>query len=186
MKELEISGRKYDVYTVTGRVNEAGKNLETRVQGSGGGGYSYRGTGGTAPVTITSTTVVHDQIFLTDDSGTEHAFQLQDFNVACRETNLISVVWAIKKGKKLGPYVVVVNHTTRKSFYNDKALKKIFRFNIWYFLGGGFLLGLVLGRSITGGVFGLLFGLLMWAVTWNGPKLREFKEQISLPPAVLA
>lgn len=184
MKELEISGRHYNIYTTTGKVNEAGKNLETKVHGGGGGGYNYQGTGGSAPVTITSTTVVHDQIFLTDASGTEHAFQLQDFNVACREGNEISVVWAIKAGGKTGPYIVVVNHSTRQSYYNEKQLKKMFRFNLWYFLGGGAAVGLVLGRSITGAVFGVLFGWVAWALSWNGSRLRQFKEEISVPPMV--
>jgi hypothetical protein len=186
MKEIDISGRHYDLYSVKGKVNEAGKNMETKVSGGGGGGYSYKGTGGTAPISIKSTTVVHDQIFLTDNEGTEHSFQLQDFNVACRESNELSVIWAIKSGKKTGPYIVVLNHSTRKSFYHDKELKKIFRFNIWFFLGGGLVLGFILGHSMPWGISGLLFGWLMWAVTWNGARLKQFKNEISAQIAAIA
>lgn len=184
MKELEVGGRHYTVYTTKGIVNESGKNMETRVHGGGGGGYSYQGTGGSAPVSITSTTVVHDQIFLTDATGTEHSFQLQNFNVACREGNSISVVWAIKQGKKTGPYIVVVNHTTRQSYYNEKALKNVFRYNLWYFLGGGAAVGFVLGRGITGAIFGALFGLLAWALVCDKKKLNHFKEQIAIDTAL--
>ncbi|MEO6851818.1 MAG: hypothetical protein ABI203_12210 [Mucilaginibacter sp.] len=181
MTTLDISGKHYDLYTVTGKVNEAGKNMETKVHGGGGGGYNYRGTGGSAPVSITSTTVVHDQIFLTDNSSTEHSFQLQDFNVACRESNELSVIWAIKSGSTTGPYIVVVNHTTRKTFYHDKELKKMFRFNIWYLLAGGMVLGFIMTHGMGGAIPGLLFGWLMWAVTWNSPRLKRFKEEIAAP-----
>ena len=64
-------------------------------------------TGGSAPTTISSTTVVHDQIFLTDSDGTEYTFQLQDFNVACREGNELTVIWSIKRGAQKGLRIVL-------------------------------------------------------------------------------
>jgi len=61
--------------------------METKVSGSGGGGTTFRGTGGNSNVHITSKTVVHDQIFLEGLNCREYSFQLSDFNVACREGN---------------------------------------------------------------------------------------------------
>ncbi|MDB5149886.1 MAG: hypothetical protein JWQ57_3906 [Mucilaginibacter sp.] len=175
MKTISIHGRQYTVYNASGKVEESGKNMETRVHGGGGGGYSYGGTGGTAPVSISSTTVVHDQIFLTDKNGAEHAFQLQDFDVACRTGNEISVLWAIKKGKPSGKYIAVLNHSTRNDFFHDKALKNMFRFNLWYFLGGGFGAGLLFGHDFFSGVMGLMLGLLVWALIWDFSGLKRFK-----------
>ncbi|MES2429049.1 MAG: hypothetical protein V4560_18855 [Bacteroidota bacterium] len=177
MKTIDIHGRQYTVYNATGKVEESGKNLETRVHGGGGGGYNYRGTGGSAPVSISSTTVVHDQIFLTDKNGVEHSFQLQDFDVACRAGNEISVMWAVKKGKAKGDYIAVLNHSTRQDYYNKKALKNMFRFNIWFFLGGGFALAFLMDHSMGAGIFGVLLGLLAWALIWDFPKLNQFKTE---------
>jgi hypothetical protein len=177
MKTIDIHGRHYTIYNATGKVEEAGKNLETRVHGGGGGGFTYGGTGGSAPVSISSTTVVHDQIFLTDKAGIEHSFQLQDFDVAVRTGNEISVMWAVKKGKATGKYIAVLNNTTRQNYFNQKALKNVFRFNLLYFLAGGFVLGLIFGRSITAGTFGIVLGLLAWALIWDFPKLNKFKAE---------
>jgi hypothetical protein len=177
MKTIDIHGRHYTIYNATGKVEEAGKNLETRVHGGGGGGFTYGGTGGSAPVSISSTTVVHDQIFLTDKAGVEHSFQLQDFDVAVRKGNEISVIWAVKRGKPTGKYVAVLNNTTGQNYFNQKALKNVFRFNLLYFLAGGFVLGLIFGRSITAGTFGIVLGLLAWALIWDFPKLNKFKAE---------
>jgi len=132
MKTINTSNKVYELYWVAGQVVSAGKNMETRVQGGGGGSY---GNGYTAAVRITSTTTVHDQIFLVDREGKEHAFQLQDFNVACRDGNDLSVIWAIKKGGAKGPYIVVHNRSTAQTFFNEKPLFGIFSYSILYPIG---------------------------------------------------
>jgi len=179
MKPLHVGGRTYDLHYVTGKVQETGKNMETRVTSSGGGGATFGGYGGTAPVNIRSQTIVHDQLFVTDANNGEHAFQLQDFNLACRTGHDVSVVWAIKKGKQTGKYITVVNHSTRTNFYNEKALKNVFRFNIWLFLGGGFALGFILGQGIGGGILFAMLALLAWALVWDFARLKKFKETIA-------
>lgn len=131
MKTINTSNKEYLLYWVAGKVMSTGKNMETKVQGGGG---SY-GNGYTAPVRITSTTTVHDQIFLMDREGKEHAFQLQDFNVACRDGNELSVVWAIKKGGSTGPYIIVHNHNTSQTFFNEKRLLGMFSYSALYPLG---------------------------------------------------
>lgn len=180
MKPITVGGREYILHYVTGTVEETGKNMETRVSGGGGGGATYGGYGGTAPVTIRSQTVVHDQLFVTDASGAEHSFQLQDFNLACRTGHKVSVIWAIKKGKPTGKYICVVNHTTNNNFYNEKALKNVFRYNLWYFIGGGAVVGWVLfGRGIGGVVMGAMLSVIAWALVWDRAKFNNFKATVA-------
>lgn len=131
MKTISSNGGTLELNWTTGIVDESGKNMETKVSGGGGGGFSYRGTGTTAPVSIRSKTTVHDQIFLTDTTGREHSFQLQNFNLACRAGNKLTVLWGIKKGAKSGPYIIVYNHSTAKEFINNADLNKMFRRPIW-------------------------------------------------------
>lgn len=127
METINASGKVYTLYSVTGKVVATNKNMETRVSGGGGGGYTHQGTGFSSPVTVTSTTTIHDQIFLVDDTGREHSFQLQDFNVACREGNVLKVIWAVKKGKDKGDYIIVQNNSTGQSFFNIGAIRRMFR-----------------------------------------------------------
>ena len=164
---IQAGGNAYRLYTFTGKVVGASKNMETKVSGSGGGGYSYKGTGGTAPVHITSTTVVLDQIFMQDAAGNEHALQLENFNVACREGNVMTAAWAIRQNQEQGPYIVMLNHTTRQAFYNEPAIKKMFSRHtkkLMYIAGGiGALLG-VMGGFMGLLVFGGIGALIGWAI----------------------
>jgi hypothetical protein len=122
---IQIGKRSVTLYQFTGKVASAAKNLETKVSGGGGGGYSYRGTGGSAPVRITSTTVVHDQLFIVDKEGKEIALQLQGFDLACRESNIVTAMWAVEEGKGEGPYFAIVNHTTDSKFVNNSKVRAI-------------------------------------------------------------
>lgn len=73
MKYFTANGKYYELRWVNGEVAASSKNMETIVEGGGGGGYAYGGTGYAAPVTIRSRTVVHDEVFLIDREGREHA-----------------------------------------------------------------------------------------------------------------
>lgn len=125
MQKITLNGKEVNLVPTTGKVLNANKNMETKVSGSGGGGSTFRGTGYNAPVTIKSTTTVHDQFFLEDKEGREHAFQLTDFDLACRDGNTVTVLSAFKQEKKTGHFIVVVNHSTGKTYYNEKSLQKI-------------------------------------------------------------
>ena len=125
MQTLTLNNKNYELQSTTGKVLSSGKNMETKVSGGGGGGYTNRGSGYTAPVSITSKTTVHDQFFLEDANGKEHAFQLSDFNLACRDGNILTVVAAINIKKDQGPYISVINHSTDKVYFDPIALKQI-------------------------------------------------------------
>lgn len=169
----------FDLHHFSGIVEESGKNMETRVSGGGGGGATYQGTGGTAPVSITSRTVVHDQLFLTNKEGKERSFQLQDFNLACRRGNEVSVFWGIKKGKSSGSYLAVKNHTTEQLFFDDNEISKMF-LNLWMqaliVLGGIIAIFVIsyLGYIIGGALF-----FLAWR-RWQTAKkeVADFKQGI--------
>lgn len=185
MQSFNPSGApSFELYSFSGTVEESGKNMETKVHGGGGGGATYQGTGGTAPVSISSTTVVHDQIFLTRKDGKERSFQLQDFNLACRKGNEVTVYWGIKQGKNEGAYVVVKNHSTDQSFYDEKALRKLFindLIQVLMILGG---LGITFAFSYLGYILGPIILFFAWK-RWSTAKkeIQSFKQTVqNMPP----
>jgi hypothetical protein len=133
MADMVINGRTYEHRFVRGGVVGANKQLETKVHGGGGGGGTYRGTGYTAPVHISSTTTTHDMIHLQDEHGGEHAIRLQNWDLAVRETHTLTAVWLVKKGKKGGPYVAIHNHTLDQTDYDEARLAKMHR-SLWILL----------------------------------------------------
>jgi hypothetical protein len=136
VEELRIGSKTLSLTWFTGKVVGTTKNLETKVHGGGGGGYSSQGAGYTAPVAITSTTTVHDQLFLVDPSGKECSFQLQNFDLACRETHDVTVLWAAKKGKNTGYNVLVYNHTVNKAAYQQSSLSTLLKpWKLPYWIG---------------------------------------------------
>ena len=181
METVKTIGKEYQIYSVTGKVLDAQKHYETRVTGSGGGGYTNQGTGYTAPVSISSTTVVHDNIFLMDAAGKEHAIQLQNFNVVSRAGNSLTAVWAIKKNKKRGQYIAIFNHTISETSFNHA---KIFLMMAphWLILVGAFILCAAIIQNVT-----LTFVVVIaWAVlgyTKARDLKKELEENYNLPAA---
>lgn len=176
---------EFELYHFTGIVEDTAKNMETKVSGGGGGGATYQGTGGTAPVTITSRTVIHDQLFLVNSDRKERAFQLQDFNLAARKGNLITVFWGIKSGDKTGYYFAVKNHSTDQEYYRDDLLKKYF---IKGWLQGILILAtsiiLMIGLLGDGGFFWILLGGGGWFWVWKRwtktkNEIAAFKSEIA-------
>ncbi|GAB2488662.1 hypothetical protein [Algoriphagus taiwanensis] len=175
----------FELYSFSGMVEESGKNMETKVSGGGGGGATYQGTGGTAPVTITSRTIVHDQVFLVNKEGKEKSFQLQDFHLAARKGNQLTVFWGIKSGDKTGYYFAVKNHSTDEEFYRDDLLRKYF-IKWWLQLGLMAVSGILLIAGLLGGA-GTVYTLLgagagFWAwKRWDTAKkeIEAFKADIA-------
>jgi len=130
---MEMNGKEYHWHTFTGRVLGSDKNMKSVVSGSegGGGGYIRNGTGhiSNSSVNISSRTVVHDNIFLADEEGNEKAFQLSDFNIACRDGHTLTVAWAIKQGKDRGPYLMVYNsnHNTKTPYFDSDESPREYR-----------------------------------------------------------
>lgn len=111
LKEISVGGINFALHQVTGKVINVAKNSTTQVYG---GGTVNDGKGYTS---VSSSSTIHDQIFLIDKNEKEHSFQLSDFNVASREGNELSVIWAIKEGQERGNYVCIYNHSTDRYFF---------------------------------------------------------------------
>ncbi len=115
------------IHQMTGEVVGADKSSTMQVHGGGGGGTGHivggHGYTTTSPVSVTSTTTIHDQIFLRDSAGKERSFQLSNFNVACRDGHKLSILWAKRKGKERGPFFRVINHTTNEQYTNVKGIR---------------------------------------------------------------
>lgn len=126
---IQIGKQSVTLHQFTGKVVNASKNMESVMHGnvSGGGGSMYQGTGTTAPVNvrISSRTVVHDQIFIQNKDGKERAFQLQGFDLAVREGNLVTAVWVIPEGKNEGPYIAFINHSTDDRYVRNATIKQV-------------------------------------------------------------
>ncbi|KAA8733250.1 hypothetical protein F4V57_08470 [Acinetobacter qingfengensis] len=128
---IQVRGKNYSVYEFTGKVAHSNKQLETVVSGGGGGGATYQGTGGSAPVSIRSTTYTHDDIFLVNTEGQEQVIRLLDWNIATREGHEIQAIWLIKQGKDTGPYIIINNLTTNTVQWSDKKLGELLRLEWW-------------------------------------------------------
>ena len=186
---IVVNDKSYRLEAVTGTVLAVTKSMETRLQGSasGGGGRLHKGSGTMREVdlTVTSTTVVHDQFFLQDAAGQEHAFQLQGFNVVCREGNLLTVVAAFAPGQQRGPYVMVCNNATQARFYNEQALQGLCRPDFWRYLLACLLLLVVEYQLlsgfllVTGCMFATIFGVMVAFGIKSGNNLQDFKNQLS-------
>jgi hypothetical protein len=110
------------VHYCSGKVSGESKGRETHVYGGGGGGYVHNGSGYVGSTSISSSTTVHDTLFLLDTNGKEHSFQLSNFDLAVRPEHEVTVVWLIRPGESSGYYLAVRNHTTGRSFFNDNGI----------------------------------------------------------------
>ena len=66
--EATLKGMKFEIYSLTGEVKDSRKWASTQVlgEGCGGGGYEHGGSGftSTQPVQITSSTNLHEHMFV--------------------------------------------------------------------------------------------------------------------------
>lgn len=134
-KEISAGGRSYTLHGIKGTVVGTGKISDTRSTTSGG---NYNPNTGTyAPVSHHIHTDIHDQIFLRDPEGHEHAIKLVNWNVAVREGHEWSAFWAIQKGNTSGDYIAVMNRTVNENMFAESTIKQMCKpkFRGWVFLG---------------------------------------------------
>jgi hypothetical protein len=104
----------------------------------------------------------NDSFLLQDASGQQHSYSLKDFDADVYVGQVITMCYAHRGGKSVP--VVVINHSTRRQFFNDKEL---FR------LASGRSIGIALYA-----VFTCLFTVLasgFWALMINR-QLRGFRR----------
>lgn len=124
-KDIKIGGTNYAIYYIKGTVVGKDKHLETQVSGGGGGGYSHQGTGYSGAVSISSRTITHDKIFLQDENGKEHAVELTNWDIACREGHQMLMQWIVKGNEKNGPYVCIANSNTDTVLTDNHKIKEL-------------------------------------------------------------
>ncbi len=103
----------------TGYVRGSAKRSDTSVSGEVHTVVGMPSTGGNrVEGSVSSRTTVTDSFRLVDTRNKQESnFELRDYNVQLWENQLVSVAWAVPKGKKEGPYFVVVNHSSGDRFF---------------------------------------------------------------------
>jgi uncharacterized membrane protein YciS (DUF1049 family) len=156
LREIQLNGTPYTIYSVTGKVLDTSTRAETEVTGSGGGGYTHRGSGYNSQVNIKSKTTRYTKIFLLDDTGKEHVIDLVDFDVHCRTGSVLTMIWAIKAGQKKGPYIAAYNHNTQEMQFDLDTLTQINT------PGGTYIMAVVFTAVVAAAIWGAeaLFAIL--------------------------
>jgi hypothetical protein len=193
-KSIRINGRQIQLHFITGTVVGTSKSHETQTAVSGGGGSASvsnsRAFGqrqqvrvNLEPVQVTSSTVVHDQIFLRDEQEQEHVFNLQNLNVDCREGHSLTVVRATWSGNQAGRYVEVVNNSLSTTYQDSATIEGLCRpSSIPYLLLCIVLLPLLVLSYIPGKFWlvGLVVvGTLVLPARKGNRGVREFKTALS-------
>ena len=107
---------------VTGEILGTEKRAETHISSSGGGGYSYQGTGHSSAPSIHSTVITKHEFWLRLADGTEKAVQLSGQDIPLRVGQRVTLVWARLSGTQSDVLSILVNHVERKHrFLQDGA-----------------------------------------------------------------
>jgi hypothetical protein len=72
------------------------------------------------------TMTLHDELRVRDVEGREHVFQLDELQVAARRGDQVTVVWTRSRSAEHGPFIVVRNHTSADTYYDDEALLRLY------------------------------------------------------------
>lgn len=125
-----------EVISISGEVIEINRSNQTHLHASGGSAHASASThyGGhtrvtahTSPVSVSSSTSVHDDVYLLTETGEEVFIQLVNWeNAGIRKGHQIQVIWlnySFSNGKKYAtPYVIVNNRNLNKILYNNDKL----------------------------------------------------------------
>lgn len=115
MKTISAGGRQYNLYSLTGTILQAQKNVRVNT-------FSQN-LGNRDMIDVNSS--VSDRVLLMDVLGKEHDINLTGFDVNCRVGHEITVLWAIKNGKNWGPYFAVKIHDTNTCYYQNGVISDI-------------------------------------------------------------
>lgn len=122
VKTFIAGDTKYTMFYAKGKVLGKEKNLETKVSGGGGGGYVHQGTGVSGQVSISSTTVIHDKLYIEQENNKELAIELQGWDIACREGHELLTVWMTKGNAETKSFVAIKNLTTDELKIGEGAI----------------------------------------------------------------
>lgn len=184
--KLHLGGGTYGLNRVTGSVENASKLASTSVFASGGGGYVGAQGGTVNPISVGSSTTVHDQFFIRG-GGRVEAIQLKGWDFAVADGQLVSAVWAIREGTGSGPYFVLRNHTTGDTSFASpflsQHLMRASGFGLWLLQGILCVVAAVVAQplvelpiGIAAAVVGAFLGSVVWHVAVKPRFLRGFKR----------
>lgn len=176
MLEVSYLGFPLKVYSFTGTVADTNKHLETKVSGSGGGGAVYQGSGAVAPVSITSSTTVHDHFFLIDESGKEISVKLSNWDIALRTGHVVQMIWVIPGKFTSGPYVTVDNQNLGEVNWNNSELKNVVAKCLAKHLLIGVVASIVLGYLCSS--FSLFFAGFIATLIYFYIRRQMFSEDL--------
>lgn len=123
-----------EVTSLAGEVIEINRSNQTHLHASGGSDYASthngRATASVSPVAVSSTTSVHDDVYIITETGEEIFLQLVNWeNAGIRKGHHIQVMWLRvtidNKGSFSTPYVVVNNRSLNKVLYDDFKLQDV-------------------------------------------------------------
>jgi len=177
------NGKTLNFYTLTGRVISANKNLESRVHHSSQVSSNGSIHQGYAPpmhhtVSVNSQTIEHQEIFIEDEQGQQHAIKIHNWGVSCVEGNVLTFVTGEAVGRGESPYLHIANHTTRTDYRPEILIQHMCATKNYFFykpfvlslVGVPFLafvgLGPWLGAVATAGYWAL------WLAPRKPPKVR--------------
>lgn len=164
MSNIIVNNKSYEICQFYGEVVDTSKQRETQIHGAGGGGASYQGTGGTAPINISSTTVVHDQFFIVNEEGKELDVNLSNWNVSLRAGHKVQMLWVIPSNAKEGPFVRLNNLSLGKAQHNDDALKRVAKSHYIMLLWLSFLIAGIAGYMSSSIGFTLIIVFVAYIV----------------------
>jgi len=121
-KSLLIRGKTYELHQKGGIVSSHQKGMETVVSGGGGGGGPSNAP---VSVTISSHTVVHQDIHLTHSDGRRGNVKLKGWDISCSPGDALQAYWFTRNGKESPDYVKVTNRSLRQSWTDGEYIKRL-------------------------------------------------------------
>jgi hypothetical protein len=116
------------IVTFTGWASEVGKRSEVetsgRISSTLGANMNVQRVQGS----ISSSTTIRDNFFLTSAAGSVQPFQLTDFDVLIGDGHVVSVVSTVRRFRSSGPCIIVRDHTTQQTYFCTKAIRKSLTF----------------------------------------------------------
>lgn len=158
--------------TVVGRPT---KSMETVVTRSGGGGGGPNNP--PAPVSISSHTIIHDQLFVRDAGGRTHALKLQGWDFPCDEGHRVVAAWLERGGRPVGKDgtdpLLLGNHTVQLAWtHREPLMQRLGPLHPWATAAV-----LVAASLLTAGA-GLLLAIPLWI--WVHRRARHQADAIAL------
>lgn len=174
--ELMIHNKLYRFCSFHGDVAETSRQRETLVSGYGGGGATYDGTGATAPVNITSRTIVHDEFFLVNEQGEEEHFHLQNWTLPTRVGHKLQMIWIIPPKQQKGPTVLMNNKNLRQSERADGRIQELAKNHYSHIKWGGLIAAFILPTIFK--TMWLFFIIAIGSYIFYRKKVGEVEREI--------